>query len=248
MRPLALRQLLLVMLAGIAGPGCAKEDLLMHKVDVHEVFADAGVAALAEAIADENSAQVHRLARAVNLDSQGDDRVTLLQWAILSESVVGLEALLQEGANPALQGMDGYTAIHTAAMVEDPAYLEILLKHGVDPNTRNSEGQTPLFTAITGKRDAQFEALLKAGANPNTADSVGDTPLHIAGSINDPARALALLRAGANPAAINSQRVTFQDYLFQANPRLLNEQAKRDREAISTWLVDHGVAVKPEVR
>src|SRR5687767_14280872 len=100
MRPPALRQLLLVMLAGIAGPGCAKEDLLMHKVDVHEVFTDTRTAEMAEAIADNDAKRVHALARTTDLKAHGDKNVTLLEWAVFNQSKQAFNALLEAGADP----------------------------------------------------------------------------------------------------------------------------------------------------
>jgi ankyrin repeat protein len=235
--------MLLVVLAGLAGPGCAKEDLLMHKVDVHEVFADSRVADLASAVAEGDKEKIGRLATVANVDATGDDDVTLMQWAVLSGSISGLDALLQAGADPTRFGMDGYTVLHTAAMVKDPRYLELLLARGAPADVRNRDGQTPLFIAIGARRGEQYRALLAAGANINVADSVGDTPLHKAGLVNDFERAHELLVAGANPRAINAQKATFQDYLFMSDPKLLNEQARRSREAIRTWLSAHGVPV-----
>lgn len=243
MRIPALRQMLLVVLAGLAGPGCAKEDMLMHKVDVHEVFADHRVAELADAIANGDRDRIQLLIAATDPNATGDDGVTLLQWAVLSSSLGGLEALLQAGADPSRQGMDGYTVVHTAAMVEDPRYLQLLLDRGVSANVLNRDRQTPLFVAIGSRRNDQYRALRAAGAQINVADNVGDTPLHKAALVNDFRRARELLEAGADPRATNAQKATFQDYLFMADPKLLNDEARRNRDAIHAWLSQHGVPV-----
>lgn len=242
----------LIVLACMA-TACAKENTLMEKLEVpktnvRKVFPDARVAELAAAAANSDSARVHQLAAGVDLDVHGDKNVTLLQWAVLNRSQAGLMALLKEGADPAEQGMDGYTVMHTAAMVDDPAYLDTLLKSGADANVPDAEGQPPISAAITAKRDQQFRALLSAHADPNRADSIGDTPLHVAGLANDAGYALALLEAGANPSARNVQGVNFQKYLFQTRSELLNEQARREREAVKAWLVAHGVAVESDPR
>lgn len=243
MRPIALRKILLVLLAGLAGPGCAKEDILKHKVDVHEVFQDDRIAELAKAVADGDADRIHLLATPSTVEVAGNEQITLLQWAVLVGSLPGLVSLLEAGADPAHQGMDGYTVVHTAAMVEDPRYLTALLGHGISPDLHNRDGQTPLFSAITAKRAPQFDALLAAGANPNVADGVGDTPLHKAALINDFERTRVLLEAGANPLAANAQGATFQDYLFMADTKLLNQPAQRNRIAIREWLTQHGIPV-----
>jgi uncharacterized protein len=243
MRPIALRKILLVLLAGLAGPGCAKEDLLKHKVDVHEVFPDSRVVELAKAVADGDRDRIGRLATPSTVEVTGDEGITLLQWAVLNGSLPGLTSLLEAGADPAQQGMDGYTVMHTAAMVEDPRYLTALLSRGISPDLRNRDGQTPLFIAITARRTAQIEALLAAGAGLNVADNVGDTPLHKAALVNDFECTRALLEAGADPRATNAQAATFQDYMFMADPTLLNEPARRNRIAIREWLTQHGIPV-----
>lgn len=244
MRPLALRQLLLVMLAGIAGPGCAKEDLLMHKVDVHEVFADDRTAEMAEAIAEDDAERVRALARTTDLTVRGDKNVTLLEWAVFNQNKQAFDALLEAGADPTLPGMDGSTVAHLAAMANDPYYLDALLKAGVDPSLRDQAGQPLLSAALMGRREEQLRALLAAGADPNGADNTGNTPLHVAGQINDPGHALVLLQAGADPATLNGQSATFQWYLFQPPENLLNEKARAGRASIRAWLIDHGIAVE----
>jgi len=244
MRPNASRKILLVLLAGLAGPGCAKEDLLKHKVDVHEVFPDDRGTALATAIADGDSDRIRRLATVGSIEITGDEGITLLQWAVLSGSLAGLNSLLDAGADPTHQGMDGYTVMHTAAMVGDSRYLKALLARGVSPDLRDKDGQTPLFIAITARREEQVAALLSAGADVNVADSVGDTPLHRAALINDFERIRALLEAGANPIAANAQKATFQDYLFMVDPKLLNEHARHNRTAVFAWLMEHGIPIK----
>lgn len=216
----------------------------MDKVDVHEVFADARVAELADAIVDDDTKRVHALAKSVDLNAHGDKNVTLLEWAVWNRSKAAFEALLQEGANPLLPGTDGTTVVNLAAMANDPHYLDVLLARGIDPDATGKSEETPLRSAIMSRRDSQFRALLAAGADPNRADSMGDTALHVAGSINDAGRALELLKAGADPNARNAQDVTFQTYLFMTRESLLNDETRRDREAVRAWLKEHGIAVE----
>lgn len=210
-----------------------------------EIFADPAVAALAEAVADGDTARIRKLAPGVDLSARGDKQVTLLQWALLNQRLDSLKALLDAGADPKQPGVDGDTVVHMAAAANDAAYLSELLARDVDPNVRNPEsGAGPLRAALMGEREVQFRALLAAGADPNLADRLGNTPLHIAGQINDPARALDLLEAGAEPNARNAQGVTFQPYLFMTRASLLTAQARKQREAVEAWLTGHGVALE----
>jgi ankyrin repeat protein len=244
MRPIALRKILLVLLAGLAGPGCAKEDLLKHKVDVHEVFSDTRVVDLAEAIADNDAKRVHLLAKATDLRAHGDKNVTLLEWAIVNQSKRAFEALLEEGADPTLPGIENSTAAHMAAMVNDPYYLRMLLERGLDPNLQDQRIREPLLSAsLMGGREEQFDALLAAGASPNVSDSMGDTPLHVAAQVNQYRQALVLLKSGANPLSVNAQGSTFQNYLVMGDARLLLPEARTELSLIEQWLKEHDVPV-----
>jgi uncharacterized protein len=239
------------MMPGLSlGLALAKEKTTMsaaaqHVVDVNQIFPDPALARLADAAARGDRRKIAELAPGVDLAGQGDDGVTLLQWALLNKSPEGLEALLEAGADPNQAGLDGDTVVHLAAMANDDAYLTILLAKGANPDAPHGDtGATPLRSALMGERIEQFRALLAAGADPNRADRMGNTPLHVASQINEPARALELLNAGADPMARNLQGATFQRYLFMTRVDLLNSETRRDREAVQAWLSGHGVALE----
>jgi ankyrin repeat protein len=217
----------------------------MSEAVTHQVFADPRVAELADAVAAGDRADIRRLAAGVDLSARGDKQVTLLEWAVFNQSLDGLSALLELGADPAWPGVDGGTVVHLAAMAKDPAFLEALLAHGADPDTRHSvTGATPLSAALMGERPVQFKRLLSAGADPNHADRMGNTALHVAGKINQPDHALELLKAGADANARNAQGVTFQRYAFMTPPSLLNARTRADRDALHAWLREHGIALE----
>lgn len=203
---------------------------------------------LAEAVRDGDVARMRALV-AEGADVNGRvDGVPLLEWALLNQSVAGMDALLELGADPAQADEDGATVVHLAAMANDPAYLAVLLKRGVDPNIRHrATGDPPLVSALMGEREAQFHALLDAGADPNATDRTGNTPLHHAAKINAHRQVLTLLEVGADPLATTAQGATFQRYLFMTPTALLHEQARQERAAIVDWLRAHGIAVEEPV-
>ncbi len=208
----------------------------------YEIFFDPAAAAIAEALVEGDIGKVRALAASADLAAIGDRRVTLLQWALFTRSLDGVQVLLDAGADPAQPGMDGDTAVHFACMLEEPHFLEALLAHGADPNVPNVDtGAAPLRAALVTEREQQFHILLAAGANPDHADDMGNTPLHVAGLINEPERALDLLKAGADPALRNAQDVTFQRYLFMTRPDLLDADTSRTWEAVLTWLLEHDI-------
>ncbi len=210
-----------------------------------DVFPDPRTAALAAAAADGDGARVRSLAAAgADPDGRGQRGTTPLQWALYHRSAEGLRALLAAGADPALGAEDGKTALHLAAMADDPRLLAALLEGGASPDVRDTvTGATPLASALMGERHQNVRALLAAGAQPGLADRMGNTPLHQAAKINEFGLALALLQAGADPRARNAQGADFQRYAFMTSARLLNAQARGEREALLAWLRTHGVAI-----
>lgn len=217
-------------------------------MDASEAFDDPQIIALADAAARGDRAQVRELVtQGADVDTRGDRGVNLLEWAMLSKSPEGLEALLEAGADPAAPGMGDSTAIHTAAIANDPVYLEILLTHGADPNTQEPESGEPVLSTATGAgNESQFRMLLAAGADPNRADRMGDTPLHRAARTGPYWEVLALLEAGADPLARNAQDAAFHDYLHVTPEQILNERAKADLAAIDAWLREHDIPVEHE--
>lgn len=96
-----------------------------------EIFADAAVAALAEAALSRDAPRAAALvAQGASLAAQGRDGVTLLQWAMFNKSHSGFGILLDLGARPDQPGMDGDTALHFAAKANDAEYLRLMLAHG----------------------------------------------------------------------------------------------------------------------
>lgn len=244
--PLALS---LILVATAAANGCAKERVQMDPNLAAQAFPDDRMAELARAVARGDAAQIRRLSAGVDLDAQGDKGVTLLEWAIWSQSPEGMRALLDAGADPHARGMDDATVVHMAARVNDPTYLAILLAHGarVDVESQGT-GETPLAAAVMSGREEQFKALLKAGANPNHADRMGNTPLHVAGKLHRAGYALELLKHGADPALRNAQRATFQDYLHATPEHILSSDAKTERAALHDWMRANGVPIGQQAR
>lgn len=244
--PLALS---LTLIACAAAPGCAKERLQMDPSLAHQAFPDDRMAQIAEAVARGDATRIRQLAQGVDLDAQGDKGVTLLEWAIYSQSTEGLRALLEAGADPSKGGAGGDTVVHLASKVDDPKYLEVLLRAGVDVNAPNvTTGSPPLASAALMKREPQIRLLLDAGADPNRADRTGNTPLHAAAKQGDAGVALQLLERGADPMTRNAQGATFQEYMFTTPERILTAEAKRERAALREWLDAKGMPLAPDTK
>lgn len=211
-----------------------------------DIFADPGVAALADAALSRNATRAAELVRAgTSPDARGAHDVTLLQWMMFNKSHIGFGILLNLGADPALTGLDGDSAVHFAARANDTAYLRMLLDRrvGVDPRNANT-GRTPLMEALIGNRAVQVEMLREAGARLDASDAMGNTPLHIAAQIGDSAQVLALLEHSAPPGARNRQGKTFQTYFFMTPERVLDARARAARQVVTAWLASHDIALE----
>lgn len=194
---------------------------------------DPRMAEIGFAAAKGDAGEVARLAPGVNLDAQGDKRVTLLQWAILADNHAGFEALLDAGADPHAMGIDGESAVHTAAFATDPAFLESLIARGADLSIAAVDGgHGPLVTALRSGNDTHAVALLSAGADPDQKDGTGNTALHVVGRMGISQLALMLLEAGADPGIRNARGATFEAYLFDRPDDAITAEGRSYRKKI----------------
>lgn len=222
-------------LYGVLMPLMSFEGQAMTEINI--AFTDPLVMPMAEAIVRGDVKQIHQLANKMLLQQQGEQAVTLMQWAILHQQPASLAALLQEHADPCQPGLQGDTAWHTAASVQDAHYLQILLESHTRPDVRNSVTQaTPLAAAVMAGREIQVILLLVAGVDPNLADRLGDTPLHLAGKSNAPSLALRLLKAGADPELRNKQGATFQQYLAMTPLNIQSAEMQQQYQQLNVWL------------
>lgn len=224
--------------------GCARQgnDVNQDKAFANPAAAQLGAAALAgdEALARE------LIAAGANPDAVDDHGQPLLQWAMHQQDRGAYRLLLELGADPALGNADGQTALHLAAMGKQEFWLEDLLARGTSPDLPNTTtGAPPLFDALRARLPGNVDRLLEAGARLDASDRSGTTPLHQAALVNDPASVLKFLEAGADPRATDRNGATFQDFLYDGDPALLNAPTRRSLEAIDDWLRAHGVAVTP---
>ncbi|WP_152362626.1 ankyrin repeat domain-containing protein [Microlunatus speluncae] len=223
----------------ISGCGAVTED-------PRDVFTGDRTVELARAVTAGDRARIDDLIdRDADVDDRGTDGTSLLQWAVDSRSLTGLEALLDHDADPEQEGRKDEPAPYYAAAWEpDRRFLQALLDAGADPDVRYREtGSTPIFTAaLHGHRD-NVQTLLDAGADPNVIDRLGENPLFNPARANQGGILLQLLRAEADPRLENPRGDTFQDYYFGFQANVLNDRARAERKEIIDWLEDHDVPV-----
>ena len=222
--------------------------------------------ALELAIASEtgDAKEIRRLMKdeGVNPDVEFSKRdgVPLLAWPLRAESLDGLRAMLDNGADPNardVKQLEGKTyrddnAMVYAAKAEDSRYLNLLLAHGGDPNTRNADNGTLLFQAfISGNQWQNVQLLIEKGADINLGNlAVDDTVLSWYTKRGGFKHAYWLLEHGADPtikaayfpdpAASQRQLMVEAIYWEITSPDLLPWQKKCQQ-----WLMARNIPRPP---
>lgn len=101
-----------------------------------------------------------------NIDAQGADGRTLLNWAVYYQDVEFLETILAYKPATELRDTDGFTALSLAVDLGNLEIADILLDHGADPNVANSKGWTILDLLSSQKGDRtspMVQRLMAAG-------------------------------------------------------------------------------------
>jgi ankyrin repeat protein len=122
--------------------------------------------------AKEMAALIHE---GVDVDYEGQDKITPLIWVMANHDYAGVEALLELGANPNQKGMYGNSPMWLAAARRDPRMLKLVLKYGGDPNITGAGKRTALEAAVNQFDVDSIDLLVKHGADINYANGVGQS-------------------------------------------------------------------------
>jgi len=97
------------------------------------------------------------------VDEPGDDDITLIAWAAITNRTENARLLIQRGANVNHVDKKGMTPLLYAASIDfgDSTMIDLLLKAGADPKARTKEGLTALDLARKYKHTHLIPALSK---------------------------------------------------------------------------------------
>jgi len=213
---------------------------------------------VAQAIEQNDMAQLKQLGRGQDLSQKGDKDMDLLWFAIARENFDAIRTLVELGVNPEKQLADGIgTALDFAFMKhDDTRYLEAMLDGGLSPNY--SDNPPPmLHRGVFGGLE-HVKLLLQRGTrlDARTAN-VGRTALHEAISRVKPDIAIYLLQQGAdfNVYTVNGVTPAWAVYLEvkdgqPGNPIHEKFLALRDLmiEKGAKWPPDSPVEVREQMR
>jgi ankyrin repeat protein len=152
------------------------------------------------------------LSDGATVDAVGDEGMTALHWAIVTQNLAGFRFLLQHDADPGTvtrwtgaEGKEQWAGVlELAAILEDSRYLRALLDAGADPDQIvNASQQTAIYHALLHRRYDNVSLLLERGADINHQSRSSTTPIGESVYQRAYASALFLLRAGADPTVKN---------------------------------------------
>ncbi|XWN34972.1 MAG: ankyrin repeat domain-containing protein [Roseivirga sp.] len=115
---------------------------------------------------------------------QSDSGKSVLQSAVLKNSVEAIKALLAAGADPNIKASNGQTALHLAGNIggrdNSKASLSTLLAAGADPNMQDNDGNTVLHKVAERTQDLVEVLINHPGINLNVKNHQNKTPLALA--------------------------------------------------------------------
>jgi ankyrin repeat protein len=156
--------------------------VVRHLFDKDEHFNEIAWFPITEGIA--KRAEEDASYRRAVLDALGDPNargawdMTMLHLAASNDCITLADALLEEGADPALSNLSGGTPLHLAAGSGATRSIAVLIEEGVDVNARDIKGRTPLHWAANSDQCEAAELLIAKGADPTLRDNRGQTALH----------------------------------------------------------------------
>jgi ankyrin repeat protein len=130
---------------------------------------------------------------------EGDQRETLLHYAIRFEHLEVVKILIERGADMNIGDNDEMTPLHKAAYRGLLEISEYLLSKGASLSVKDRYGVSPLHLAAARGHNKVMSLLLDRGADINLPDNDGETPLHRAAKNGYPKAVSFLLEKGANP-------------------------------------------------
>ncbi len=237
-----------IVLLGLVLAGCS---LLTARLEgsgpTPEQYFEGADAEFAGAIRARDQAKIAELIQSgADVEATGSHGLTMLQYAVQTSSLPGIDALLAAGADPDRIGYRADSALHLAT--GDAPLMTALLEGGADPDVENPQtGETPLSTVCIALDPESFEVLVRAGADLNHHDLNGELALHTCARTNQGGIILRMLELGVDPQAPTSRGDTFQEIYFSYPPaEVLNDQAVEHRRQIVAWLLAHGYQIIPE--
>jgi len=118
-----------------------------------------------------------------NLNSRGDNAMSVLMTAALQNNLEIVQALLSAGADVNLLNDDENNALWFACFKENLAIIRLLAAHGIDINHQNVNGATCVIYAASAGKLEVVKTLVELGANLGKATLDGFSALDSAATL-----------------------------------------------------------------
>lgn len=139
------------------------------------------------------------LNKGANINTQTDEGITPLMYAVSGGYLKIVKILTLNGANVHLKDWNGTSPIISASKSGFTEIAEELIRAGASPNDKDKHGITPLIYASAYNYYVLSDMLLYYGAYPDLPDKKGTTPLMAAVYGGNYNIADNLLQKGAEP-------------------------------------------------
>jgi len=165
-----------------------------------------------------------------SINSQDDEGMTPLAWAIVQERPDAVRLLLDKGADPNIPNKNGLTPLDHACgrnKAVGKQLAELLLAKGAEVNPKNADS-TPLSWAVASDNTELVALLLERGADPKAR---GGYILRSAADRGDTEIAAMLIAHGADPKAMSDGTTP------------LHDAAQNGREEVMKLLLSKGADI-----
>jgi len=161
--------------------------------------------------------------RAADVNKQGVDGSTPLQWAVYNDDVAEVRRLLKAGAKLTIANNYGATPMTLAAEVGNAEIIKLLLEAGAPADSANPDGQTALLAVARTGNVAAAELLIKHGAKVDARERWGgQTALMWASARRHPKMMEFLISKGADVNARGLNRDYQRHVTAEGRPKSLD--------------------------
>ncbi|ALB65059.1 Accessory protein [Cronobacter dublinensis 1210] len=205
---------------------------------------------LAKAIEAGDVSEVDKQAPQTDLNTPGQQEMTLLFWALgnaiddkTSARLKIITALVKAGADPLQPRPKGQSSPAVFVLNADSGeWIKAMLDGGLSPDAKDKTFHEPIiFETIKAKNTETLKAMLDAGANINITDSLGNTVLIEALDFHAYDHVMLLLERGADPEIHGKFGWTMGNQLerFLKRAKAGSDEYKTLTE-IKNKLIEHG--------
>ena len=127
-----------------------------------------------------------------------------LHWAAISGNALGINVLLDHGADLMSRDTRGYNALQHAVQYNETLVAYFLIRKGINVDCRDDQGHTPLHWASYLGHENTMRMLINSRAQLDAQDDKGMTSLHWAASKAQKRALNILLEAGADARILDN--------------------------------------------